>query len=264
MRRLVLVVLAIAFAAAAALLLKPEFAHSGRDRLIRLAGRIAPQLAHRWRHGDELPLERRLSDGGFALGDEAFIRIFKDERELEVWLRRGAGFELFRSYPVCNWSGDLGPKLKEGDGQSPEGFYAVGSKQLNPNSAYFLALNLGFPNAFDQAHGRTGSFLMIHGDCLSIGCYAMTDKGIADIYEIVEAALRNGQREVPVHVFPFRMTEANLAAHAGHRWADFWKNLKHGYDRFEKTRRPPAAEVCGDVYAFDAAAAGNCRPIRAW
>jgi murein L,D-transpeptidase YafK len=262
-RRLVALAFVAAVMAAVALVARPEFASSGRDRLIRLAARVAPEAAARWRRGDEPPLEKRLADGGFDLGGDVFIRIFKDERELEVWLRHGATFELFRSYPICNWSGDLGPKLKEGDGQSPEGFYAVGLKQLNPDSAYFRALNLGFPNAFDHAHRRTGSFLMIHGDCLSIGCYAMTDKGIDDIYRLVEAALRNGQREVPVHVFPFRMTGENLAAHAGHRWAGFWANLKQGYDLFEATRVPPAVAACGGVYAFNASAA-RCEPIRAW
>jgi murein L,D-transpeptidase YafK len=262
-RGLVLLALILTLVAAVALTARPEFAYSARDRLIRLAARVAPDVADRWRRGDEPPLEKTLADGGFAPGGEVFIRIFKDERELELWLRRGAAFELFRSYPICNWSGDLGPKLKEGDGQSPEGFYAVGPKQLNPDSAYFRALNLGFPNAFDRAHGRTGSFLMIQGDCLSIGCYAMTDKGIDDIYRLVEAALRNGQREIPVHVFPFRMSGENLAAHAGHRWASFWTNLKQGYDLFEATRVPPAVESCGGVYAFDAPA-GRCEPIRAW
>jgi murein L,D-transpeptidase YafK len=163
---------------------------------------------------------------------------------------------------ICNWSGDLGPKLKEGDGQSPEGFYAVGLKQLNPKSAYYLAFNLGFPNGFDQANGRTGSFLMVHGDCLSVGCYAMTDKGIDDIYRIVEAALRNGQREVPVHAFPFRMTSEKLAAYTTHRWASFWANLKEGHDLFERTRLPPVVQACGTRYAFGDNPA--CVRVAAW
>ena len=128
-------------------------------------------------------------------------------------------FAPFETYPICAWSGELGPKLAEGDRQAPEGFYAVGLKQLNPNSNYHRAFNLGFPNAYDRALGRTGSFLMVHGDCVSIGCYAMTDQGIDEIYRIVEAALHQGQREVPVHAFPFRMTEKAMAEKAGHRWA---------------------------------------------
>ncbi|HEX2727416.1 MAG TPA: murein L,D-transpeptidase family protein [Beijerinckiaceae bacterium] len=263
-RRLALLILLAALAGAVALLLKPEFAYSLRDRAVRVAGRIAPELAARWRLGNEAPLEARLTGRGFAPGSEAFIRIFKAERQLELWLRRGATFTLFQTYDVCSWSGDLGPKLKEGDGQAPEGFYAVGLKQLNPRSAYYRAFDLGFPNAYDRAHGRTGSLLMVHGDCLSIGCYAMTDKVIDDIYRLVEAALRNGQKEVPVHVFPFRMTAENLSRFDGSRWASFWQNLKQGHDIFETTRSPPAVHACGTAYAFDAMAHGVCDPITAW
>jgi murein L,D-transpeptidase YafK len=243
-------VVAMALCAATTAALKPELLRSGADRAIRLVARISPELGSRLRLGEQ-PLASRLSAEGFSLGDAAFLRIFKEEHELEVWLKRGEAFALFRSYPICNWSGDLGPKLREGDGQSPEGFYAVGLRQLNPDSAYHLAFNLGFPNAYDQAHGRTGSYLMVHGDCLSIGCYAMTDTGIDDIYGIVEAALRAGQPEVPVHVFPFRMTAKNLASRDGHRWAGFWANLKEGHDRFEAARVPPSAHACGGRYAFD-------------
>jgi murein L,D-transpeptidase YafK len=263
-RRLALLILLVVVAGAVALLAKPELGYSLRDRGVRLVGRFAPGLAASWRLGDEAALEARLAERGFAPGSEAFIRIFKAERQLELWLRRGAAFALFQTYGICNWSGDLGPKLKEGDGQAPEGFYAVGLKQLNPESAYYRAFNLGFPNAYDRAHGRSGSLLMVHGDCLSIGCYAMTDKGIDDIYRIVETALRKGQPEVPVHVFPFRMTDANLSRFSGSRWASFWLNLKQGHDMFEATRRPPAVHACGTAYAFDAAPRSTCDPIRAW
>jgi murein L,D-transpeptidase YafK len=264
MRRGLAFLIVIALAAAAALVVKPELGYSLRDRAIRLADRFTPELAARWRRGAEMPLEARLAERGFTAGSEAFVRIFKTERQLELWLRRGAAFALFQTYDICNWSGELGPKLREGDGQAPEGFYAVGLKQLNPRSAYYRAFDLGFPNAYDRAHGRTGSLLMVHGDCLSIGCYAMTDKGIDDIYRVVEAALRNGQREVPVHVFPFRMSDQNLSRFAGSRWATFWQNLRQGYDIFETTRRPPAVHACGTAYTFDAAPGGACDQIKAW
>ena len=156
-RGLALLVLLVALAGAAALLLKPELAHSLRDRVIRVVGRLAPGFAARWRLGNEAPLEARLAERGFGPGSKAFVRIFKAERQLELWLRRGATFALFQTYDICNWSGDLGPKLKEGDGQAPEGFYAVGFKQLNPRSAYYRAFDLGFPNAYDRAQGHTGS-----------------------------------------------------------------------------------------------------------
>ncbi|MCB5174329.1 L,D-transpeptidase family protein [Microvirga lenta] len=265
MRRLTTTATVIALAAAIGLaLLRPDLLSSASDRAIRIVGLFSDPLAHRLRHGTEKPLPDRLNEKGFRLGTQAFIRIFKEEKELEVWLLRDRAFALFASYPICAWSGTLGPKLAEGDRQSPEGFYAVGLDQLNPRSAYYRAFNLGFPNAYDRAHGRTGSFLMVHGDCLSIGCYAMTDKGIDDIYRVVEAALRGGQSEIPVHVFPFRMTDARLAAKADHPWASFWANLKEGYDLFETTGVPPSVSVCSGRYAFGPAEDMACQPIRAW
>jgi murein L,D-transpeptidase YafK len=210
------------------------------------------------------PLAARLAAAGFAAGDAAFIRIFKSESQLEVWLKRGAGFVLFETYPICAWSGDLGPKLKEGDGQSPEGFYEVGSKQLNPASAYHLAFNLGYPNPYDRAHGRTGSALMVHGACASVGCYAMTDHFITEIYGLVAAALRKGQRSVPVHVFPFRMTHGAVTARSADEWASFWVNLKQGYDAFEDAQVPPAVYACGKHYAFGDAGRAQCERVAAW
>jgi murein L,D-transpeptidase YafK len=113
------------------------------------------------------------------------IRIFKEESELEVWKEDKTGrFAILRTYPICRWSGDLGPKIKAGDRQAPEGFYTISPGLMNPNSNYYLAINTGFPNAYDRANDRTGSFLMIHGDCASAGCYAMTDEQIAEIYAL--------------------------------------------------------------------------------
>ena len=208
------------------------------------------------------PLAERLSERGLALGRPAFVRIFKEQAELEVWMKGDERYELYRTYPICRYSGALGPKLKEGDRQAPEGFYAVNRKQLHPGSRHHLAFNIGFPNAYDRAHGRTGSYLMVHGGCSSIGCYAMTDRAVDDIYRIVEAALVGGQDHVPVHVFPFRMTAERLAAAAGARWTDFWRNLKTGYDLFEKTGVPPMAFACGENYRFRPD--GGCQPITGW
>lgn len=211
------------------------------------------------------PLAIRLRAAELEMGDAVFVRIFKAERVLEVWIRDGARFRLFESYPICAFSGALGPKLKEGDFQSPEGFYEVGRRQLNPNSAYHLAFNLGFPNAYDRAHGRTGSHLMVHGDCASVGCYAMTDAGIDEIYGLVAAALGKGQRSVPVHIFPFRMDGAAMRAHAGGPWDDYWANLKEGHDAFEAEGVPPQVFVCEDRYAFSAGPQPHgCSAVRAW
>jgi murein L,D-transpeptidase YafK len=215
---------------------------------------------------DRTKLRTDLADAGLSLGDEAFVRIFKREHLLEVWMRgEGERFQLFRSYPICRYSGELGPKVAEGDRQAPEGFYRVSSKQLNPNSRHHLAFNIGFPNALDRELGRTGSFLMVHGGCSSVGCYAMTDAQVDEIYALVEAALDNGQDEVDVAIFPFRMTETALQATALSEWSPFWHNLKQGFDLFEQRRAPPQVAACKGSYVFgDAALADGCTPISGW
>lgn len=193
-------------------------------------------------------LPGRLAHRELRIGQPVFLRIFKQEAVLELWMRNDKGWRLFQSYPICRFSGRLGPKLKTGDHQAPEGFYQVAAGQLNPNSRHHLSFNLGFPNAFDRAHGRTGSYLMVHGGCSSIGCYAMTDPAVDDIYRLVAAALRNGQTRVDVHAFPFRMTPANMASHGSSRWIDFWNDLKPAYDLFEKGRQVPAVELVDRRY----------------
>jgi murein L,D-transpeptidase YafK len=208
-------------------------------------------------------IEVRLREKGFALGDPVVIRIFKEESELEIWLKKHERFQLALTYKICTWSGKLGPKLREGDGQSPEGFYFASSRQFNPRSAYHRAINIGFPNAYDVAHGRTGSFLMIHGSCVSIGCYAMTDTGIDDIYRLAEAVLGAGQASVPIHIFPFRMTPENLARHEGNIWLEYWKDLAEGDRLFLGDGIPPDVSVCGERYSFGKSDA-SCRPVSAW
>jgi len=202
-------------------------------------------------------LDRRLAAHGLAAGNPIFMRIFKREFELELWMMRDGRFHRFATYPICKWSGELGPKLKTGDRQAPEGFYTVDAKALNPNSAWHRSFNLGFPNTFDRAHGRTGSFLMVHGGCGSIGCYAMTNPVIDEIWRLVTSALNKGQPRFQVQVFPFRMTERNLARHEGSPLAPFWASLKPGYDLFEASQTPPKVTVCGKRYAFAAGAEGS-------
>ena len=163
-------------------------------------------------------LAGRLAADGLALGAPIFVRIFKREFELELWMRRGDRFQRFAVYPICRWSGRLGPKLEEGDGQAPEGFYTVDAKALNPASRWHRSFNLGFPNAFDRAHARTGSFVMVHGGCASVGCFAMTDPVVDEIWRLVTAALSGGQKRFQVHVFPFRMTEGNLISRRNRPW----------------------------------------------
>ncbi|NUP06035.1 MAG: murein L,D-transpeptidase [Polyangiaceae bacterium] len=198
-------------------------------------------------------LEKTLSKRNLSFGDEVFVRIFKEEAELELWMRADdeETFQLFKTYPVCAMSGALGPKEKEGDGQAPEGFYFVGPQALNPQSKYHLSFNIGYPNAYDRSLGRTGKLIMVHGDCVSIGCFAMTDERIEEIYSLGEAALSNGQKFFRVHVFPFRMTKKNMKRHARSPWSTFWANLKDGYDWFETRHVPPDVSVDDGKYVFD-------------
>lgn len=198
-------------------------------------------------------LEKQLSDRELALGAPLFIRVFKEEKTLEIWtLNQSSGrYELFKSYGICAMSGTIGPKSIKGDLQAPEGFYDVTRERLWPGSKYHLAMNIGYPNVYDEAHGRTGHALMIHGDCQSDGCFAMTTKFIEEIYVLVEASLNAGQDSIPVHIFPFRMTPENMAAHVRYApWVPFWENLRQGYDLFEQTHIPPAVSVSRKKYTF--------------
>lgn len=199
-------------------------------------------------------LEAALAEKGLALGMPVFIRIFKETSELEIWMEpeSGADWVLFKIYPICKWSGELGPKLKEGDGQAPEGFYYVPTRRMNPESDFHLSFDLGFPNDYDRALKRTGSFLMVHGNCVSIGCYAMTDPGIEEIYTLAAAALREGQPFFRVHAFPFRMTDEKMdTLSESDRWFEFWANLKEGYDYFEFVKRPPDVTAEEGRYGFE-------------
>jgi len=194
-----------------------------------------------------------LADKGMTEQQPVLIRVFKAESELEVWKQKEDGhYYHFKTYPICAYSGGLGPKIKQGDRQAPEGFYLIDKDLMNPKSQYYLAFNTGFPNAFDRAHGRTGANLMVHGDCTSSGCYAMTDAVIEEIYVLAREALAGGQENFQLHAFPFRMTAANLAAHRDDEWYAFWANLKEGYDYFETTRLAPKLAVCEKRYIVNA------------
>jgi murein L,D-transpeptidase YafK len=225
---------------------------------------VAPDRVERQRAfvRGELPLkgtpqvgqiDERLKDRGLARGRAIYIRIFKAESELELWMQNQSGtFTLLATYPICHWTGTIGPKLREGDKQSPEGFYSVGYPQTRLVGRWRKAFNLGFPNLHDQLLKRTGSYILIHGGCSSVGCFAMTDPVQQEIYELAQAALTNGQERFHVHIFPFRMTKENLARHSTHEWAHTWADLKPAYDSFERTRIPPKVIVCGVRYqVFD-------------
>jgi len=198
----------------------------------------------------EVDFDERLAKIGAKVGNKIFIRIFKNESLLEVWIKPEHEYVLFKRYPICKYSGHLGPKLKEGDKQSPEGFYKVTKRLLNPKSKFHLAFNLGYPNKYDKAHKRTGSYLMVHGECVSIGCYAMTNGKIEEIYKLVDKALRKGQKYVQVHAYPFYMTAENMAEYQDSKWYDFWTELKEGYDYFEAEKLPPTVKVKNKHYTI--------------
>jgi murein L,D-transpeptidase YafK len=188
------------------------------------------------------------------------VRLFKQEAELEVWKQDRSGrFALLKTYPICRWSGDLGPKVREGDRQAPEGFYSITPAQMNPQSAYYLSFNTGYPNAYDKSLGRTGSELMVHGDCSSRGCYAMTDEQIAEIYSLGRESFFGGQKSFQMQAYPFRMTPMNMAKHRNNPNMPFWKMIKEGYDHFEVTRQEPKVDFCEKKYVFDAVKAPDAK-----
>lgn len=209
---------------------------------------LSRQVVRR-QHSD---LQKTLSDKGFTWGAPIFIRIFKAESQLEVWLKHGRRFRHFRSYRVCTYGGKgPGPKTRKGDGRAPEGFYSVAPKQMNPYSSYYLAFNLGYPNGYDRYYGRTGSALMVHGECVSIGCFAMTNAAMEEIYVLADTAFRHGQPFVRVHIFPFIMSEKNMRRFGQSQWSAFWRNLKGGYDWFDGHHQvPPRVVVERGRYVF--------------
>lgn len=220
-------------------LAKPDTIPPASDRSLKVIQKVRPKI--------QIELKR----AGLTWGAPIFIRIFKAEKTLEIWLKKGKTFQLFKSYPVCTYGfAGLGPKIRQGDGRAPEGFYYIAPRFMNPYSRYHLSFNLGYPNTFDRAYNRTGSALMVHGSCVSIGCYAMTDKRMEEIYALSDAALRNGQPFFRVHIFPFKMTRINMLRHRQSTWYPFWQNLRQGYDWFEKHKVPPDVNVQGRQYVF--------------
>jgi murein L,D-transpeptidase YafK len=234
-----------ALLASAALVAALALAACDTDQPPTLSGRHLQPLSDRL--AGEIEAKNMTKDSAIL------VRIFKEESELEVWKEDRTGrFALLKTYPICRWSGELGPKIKQGDRQAPEGYYTITPGLMNPNSNYYLAINTGFPNAYDRANGRTGAFLMIHGDCSSAGCYAMTDEQIAEIYALARESFFGGQKSFQIQAYPFRMTPLNMARHRNSPHMAFWKMLKQGHDHFEVTRLEPKVDVCERRYVFNA------------
>lgn len=195
-------------------------------------------------------LQAEMNDGGFDSKTRIYLRIFKQTDEFEVWAKKGNKYALFKRYDICYYSGGLGTKTKMGDGKSPEGFYTITAKQLNPVSNYHLAINIGYPNQLEKQKGYTGDAIMVHGNCASIGCYAMTDTRIEEIYTLVYKALEAGQDKINLDIFPFRMNDYHMDFFSASPYLPFWKTMKPGYDIFEKKRVPATAKVVGKKYSF--------------
>ena len=205
-------------------------------------------------------LIQAMVDKDMDLQSPILVRLFKSEAEVEVWKQNRSGqFALLKTYPICRWSGDLGPKVREGDRQAPEGFYPITPGLMNPTSAYYLSFNTGYPNTYDAALGHTGSQLMVHGDCSSRGCYAMTDEQIAEIYSLGRESFFGGQKSFQLQAYPFRMTPLNMAKHRNNPNMPFWKMIKVGYDHFEVTHQEPKVTYCEKKYVFDAIRAPNAK-----
>ncbi len=255
LRLLIVAILAVTFVGGAYYLFTPE----GRQLIDRATiNWDRKEFRGHFRAGRPIPgtpdLSRfaaRMDEAGVRPGMPVHIRIYKLESEIELWVQKDGRFERFATYPICMWSGRLGPKLKEGDRQAPEGFYTVAKDALNPNSIEHLSFNLGFPNVYDRGKGRTGSFLMVHGGCASIGCYAVTDRVVDEFWALMNAAYDSGQKHISVHAFPFRMTEKNLRLRSGDKWSPFWANLKTGHDMFVRDGLPPKVSVCKGEYVFE-------------
>jgi murein L,D-transpeptidase YafK len=184
---------------------------------------------------------------------EVFVRVFKRERELELWVRPATStrFELLRTYPICALAGVLGPKRVQGDGQVPEGFYFI--DLFNPVSSYHLSLRIDYPNRRDRlaaARPRPlGGDIFIHGGCKSDGCLAITDEAIGELYWIAVTARGEGQDKIPVHIFPTRLDDEKSlrklerAYHGDRAVLEFWQTLRPGYEFFEKTHQMPVVTV---------------------
>lgn len=201
----------------------------------------------------EAALKRDLMAAGFAADAKVYFQIIKADGKMTAYVEEADGtYRAFRSWPICRYSGGLGPKRREGDGKSPEGVYRVGPSAMNPASSYHLSFNLGFPNAYDRAQGYTGSYLMVHGACVSIGCYAMTDDGIEEIWTLIQLAFEGGQRSVPVHIFPFEMTQVNMALARGHAGYAFWQEIAPIWAAFDASATLPDVRIEAGRYVLAA------------
>jgi murein L,D-transpeptidase YafK len=194
-------------------------------------------------------LEKAVLDFGAKPGSEIFLRAFKREKRLELWMKKDSVFQLFRSYPICYVPGKLGPKRREGDLQVPEGAYFI--DRFNPKSNFHLSLRVNYPNEADLHFSdkeKPGGEIYIHGACVSVGCIPIKNPNIEEVYLLALDAMTGEQEQIPVHIFPCRLDDVNLQNlidddffNAANR--RFWENLQPVYEFFEQKRVVPKVEV---------------------
>ncbi len=171
---------------------------------------------------------------------DIYLRAFKKDQKLEVWIKNTSNdtYTLLNTYTICASSGYLGPKRMQGDGQVPEGFYTI--DVFNPQSSYYLSMKVSYPNQSDlilKTNKRAGGDIMVHGNCVTIGCLPMTDDKIKEIYILCVEA-KNRQRRIYIDIFPTYLSSENLSIISKQypQHAKFWESLKHIYDHFETTK----------------------------
>ncbi len=184
------------------------------------------------------------------LGSPVFLRVYKQSSKMELWVEKGPRYELFKTYSICRWSGGLGPKMYEGDRQSPEGLYHITAEDLIVNPRWHRAMNINYPNRFDVINGRGGSGILIHGKCGSVGCFAIQDNNVEEVYDAVRAALHSGQVSIPVLALPFSFAAYAPAVEDTLKLNEFWTDLRRADLLFNRDRVPPTAWVCDGRYYF--------------
>ncbi|UKT62576.1 L,D-transpeptidase family protein [Pedobacter mucosus] len=185
-------------------------------------------------------LKKSIKAAGYKNDFSMVINAYKTEGKLEIWLKNKSkrSYSLFKIYDFCAHSGTLGPKIIEGDGQTPEGFYYI--NVFNPLSSFHLSLGLNYPNSVDSARTgkdkKPGGDIYIHGNCVTVGCIPLTDEMIKEVYILAVESRNSGQDKIPVNIFPFKMTNGNMKKHLVQfpSQKGFWQTLQQGYRSFEK------------------------------
>jgi len=187
---------------------------------------------------------------GGEIGNKILIIIFKTEKRLELWMDIAGEYKFLKSYPIISYSGKLGAKVSIKDKQAPEGYYSINIHRIIRKDELFTKLDLGFPNRYDKEHNVSSGYASIHNPSIQEDGFVIDNNNISEIYNIVQEALLNGYKTIPVYIYPFVMTQYNLERYYNSRWIDFWRNIKEGYDYFNRYHRTPKIEIRNGRYIF--------------